>query len=260
MQFLQFDSLRDIAGLQHAISTRGAAENGDRFSSLNLAYHVGDDAARVSRNRRALADALNYDAEKLVAAQQVHGARVQIIVRDDAGRGALSWDDAMIATDALATREQNLPLMILVADCAPLLLVDERARVLAVVHAGWRGALGKVASEAVKTMCELGARSENIRAGIGPCLCEKCLEVGEEVAEEARRAMPDCENGVIEKSGEKPHLDLRALLRHDLESAAVAPRNIEAMPHCPRCDNALLFSHRAQNGVAGRFALVAWWE
>lgn len=260
MQFLRFDSLRNIASLQHAISTRGAVENGDGFSSLNLAYHVGDDAVRVSQNRRTLAAALNYDAEKLVAAQQVHGARVQIVFSENAGRGALSWNNAIIATDALATRETDLPLMILVADCAPLLLVDERARVLAVVHAGWRGALSKIASETVTTMRELGAQSEDIRAGIGPTLCANCLEVGSEVAEEARRAMPLCENGVLQNDGEKPHLDLRALLRHALKGAGIAPQNIEALPHCPRCDNALLFSHRAGNGVAGRFALVAWWE
>ena len=260
MQFLHFDSLRNIAGLQHAISTRGDMQNGDGFSSLNLAYHVGDDVVRVTGNRRALANALGYDAEKMVAAQQVHGARVQTVARDDAGYGALSWDNAIIATDALVTREKDIPLMILVADCAPLLLVDECARVLATVHAGWRGALGKIASEAVKTMCEMGAYSENIRAGIGPTLCAKCLEVGSEVAAEARCAMPRCENGVLQNAGEKPHLDLRALLRHDLESVGVSPQNIEAMPHCPRCDNALLFSHRAQNGAAGRFALVAWWE
>ena len=143
MQFLRFDSLRNIAGLRHAISTRGKVENDDGFSSFNLAYHVGDDAARVSRNRRALANTIGYDAEKLVAAQQVHGARVQVVVHEDAGRGAFSWDNAIIATDALVTYGENLPLMILVADCAPLLLVDDRARVLAVVHAGWRGAAGE---------------------------------------------------------------------------------------------------------------------
>ena len=248
---LQFPSLSDISGFRHAITTRqGGFSLGD-FAGLNLAFHVGDDAETVRRNRRVLADELGFNAENLVAAQQVHGADCAVADSSHVGRGALDWESALPATDAIITAQANLPLLILVADCAPILLVDPKNHVTAVVHAGWRGALGGVAANAVRHMETLGARVADIRAGIGPCLCARNLEVGADVA-----AM-FADKTVLEASGEKFRLDLRALIQRDLQSADVI--QIETLEICPR-DDADFFSHRGQNGKAGRFGIVAWWE
>jgi YfiH family protein len=256
-QFLSFASLRAVPGLRHAVTTRGGGCSEAEYSALNLAYHVGDDAARVTRNRRLLAAALGYDADRLVAAQQTHGAQSQIVSGDRAGRGATDGESALPATDALLTREPQLPLLILVADCAPLLLVDEKRRVLAVVHAGWRGAVAGIAAQTVARMrAEFGSDAAGIRAGIGPSLCAACFEVGAEVADAARPLAADA----VLAGNSRPHLDLRRLLQRDLEAAGVLPPHIAARPECPRCCPELLFSHRGQRGVAGRFGLVAWWE
>ncbi len=249
MQLLQFSNLSDLPNFRHAITTReGGFSQGD-FASLNLGFHVGDEAETVRRNRRALAAAMGYDAAKLIAAQQVHGAQCAVVECSHAGRGALDWDSALPATDALITAQSGVPLLILVADCAPVLLFDPDARVLAVVHAGWRGALAGVASGAVARMVQLGARAANVRAGVGPCLCARNLEVGPEVAE-----MFD-DQSVLEPRGEKYLLDLRALIRRDLEGAGVT--QIETSEICPKDDADLFFSHRGQNGKAGRFGIVA---
>lgn len=254
MKSLQFDSLTNIAGLRHAITTRDGGVSQAEYSALNLAFHVGDDAKDVVENRMRLANVLGFDASTLVAAQQVHGANSQIVTSEYSGRGALDWDCALKETDALITSEKQLPLLILVADCAPILIVDPTRGVLAVVHAGWRGAVGKIASQTIAKMsAEFGTIAEEIQVGIGPCLCAACFEIGEEVA---REVSSDCLIGGFEK----PHLDLRALITEDLLAAGVLPSRIETMSHCPRCENQLLFSHRGQNGQAGRFGLVAWWE
>ena len=250
---LQFDSLCQIPGLHHALTTREGGFSGGAFASLNLAFHVGDDAAIVRENRRALAAKFGYDAETLVAAQQVHGARCAVISSDDGGRGALDWDSALPDTDALITRESGVPLLILVADCAPILLVEPRAHVVAVVHAGWRGALAGIAGIAARQMIELGADIRQIRAGIGPCLCPENLEVGAQVA------ALFADKSALEPFGDKYRLDLRALIQRDLGGAGVAANHIETRIECPR-DDARFFSHRGQNGVAGRFGIVAWWE
>lgn len=249
MQLLQFSSFSDIPNFRHAITTRdGGFSTGD-FGSLNLGFHVGDDAETVRRNRRALAETMGYDAEKLIAAQQVHGAHCAVVDSSHAGRGALDWESALPATDAIITAQSGVPLLILVADCAPVLLFDPDARVLAVVHAGWRGALGGVAANAVAQMETLGARATDIRAGIGPCLCPHNLEVGPEVA-----AMLD-DKSVLQARGEKYLLDLRALIRRDLQNVSI--NQIEVSDICPK-DNADFFSHRGQSGRAGRFGVVAW--
>lgn len=258
MNFLQFDSLYNIPGLRHAITTRGGSCAGP-YNALNLAYHVGDDAERVTQKRKKLAEELGYEATRLVAAQQVHGANSNLVLEADAGRGAFGWNDAIPNCDALIVNEPQLPVLIQVADCAPILLVDPESRTLAVVHAGWRGAVGNVAAEAVNMIfLEHLTHYSQFKAGIGPCLCVDCFEIGPEVIEAAQKVAPEA---VIQRSDwQKPHLDLRLLIQRDLESLGVPTENIEVMPHCPRCNNDLFFSHRGQNGTAGRFGLVAWWE
>ncbi len=251
MRTLQFPSLRDIPHFRHAITTRDGGFSIGEFASLNLGFHVGDDADVVRRNRRALAEKLGYNARNLVCAQQVHGADCLVADTSHVGRGALDWESAVPATDAIITARSGLPLLILVADCTPILLVDPSAHIFAVVHAGWRGALGGVAASAARQMETLGARATDIRAGIGPCLCARNLEVGGEVAALV------ADKTVLETSGEKYLLDLRALVRRDLESVGV--RQIETLEICPQ-DDADFFSHRGQNGRAGRFGIVAWWE
>lgn len=206
----------------------------------------------MRRNRRALADELGFDAETLIAAQQVHGVQNAIVTRADAGRGALDWESALPATDAIITHQSELPLLILVADCAPILLVEPQKRIFAVVHAGWRGALGGVAARAATAMENLGANIENIRAGIGPCLCAHNLEVGSEVAAQVE------DKTVLRASGEKFLLDLRALIERDLQSVGVT--QIETLNYCPKDEGETFFSHRGQNGHAGRFGVVAWFE
>lgn len=252
MRLLQFSTLSDIPNFRHTITTRDGGFSSGEFASLNLAFHVGDDAATVRANRRALADKLGYNAKRLVAAQQVHGANCAVVTTDNAGRGALDWDSAWPATDALITRESGVPLLILVADCAPIVLVEPDARILALVHAGWRGAMAGIAGKAARQMVEMGANVDNIRAGIGPCLRAENLEVGGEVA-----ALVE-DKSALQRRGEKYLLDLRALTGHDLESAGV--RQIETRPECPKREGDTFFSHRGQNGVAGRFGIVAWWS
>lgn len=253
LSLLQFQSLQNIAGLQHAVTTRHGGISGEDFASLNLGYHVGDDAECVGENRRLLARELGYEAAHLVAAQQVHSAHSEVVDKSRRGRGAFDWNSAIEGTDALIVIEAQVPVLMLVADCAPLLIVDAENHVLAVVHAGWRGAVAGVASGVVRRMQqEFGSDAADLRVGIGPCLCVACLEIGPEVAEQAPDAVVD--------EWEKPHLDLRGLLRQDLAVAGVSSGQIEVMARCPKCESQTFFSHRGQSGSAGRCGLVAWWR
>lgn len=256
MEYLTFGSLETIPGLCHAVTTRDGGVSQGEFASLNLAFHVGDDAEAVRENRRALGLALGYDPAALVAAQQVHGVDCRIVTGVERGHGAFNGAGALADCDALVVSEPDIPVLIMVADCAPILLVDPVKKVLAAVHAGWRGAVGDIAANAVEMMVrEFGSELGDITAGIGPCLCVECLEVGEEVAAQVPGA------GVVRRADwVKPHLDLRAIIHEDIAGAGVSPGQIETMPHCPRCQNERFFSHRGQGGQAGRFGLVAWWN
>jgi len=245
-----------LPGLRHALSTRHGGASEGAFSTLNLGYHVEDDPVRVTENRRRFAAAAGYAPETLITAQQVHGARLAWVGRADRGCGALDWASAVPETDGLLTAEPGVPVAILVADCAAMLIADPVRRALALVHAGWRGALDRIASAAVRALAEAGSRPEDLRVGISPTLCPACLEVSDEigaaVAAEFGEAVIDFR--------EKPHLRIHAMLAADLAGAGVSPAQIAAHPDCTRCRTDKYFSHRGQDGRAGRLALVAWWD
>ena len=255
--FFRFSFLSQIDGLQHAITTRHNGSSTGFCDSLNLGFHVGDNANNVRENRQIVAQELGFDIAHLTCAQQTHGANCEIVTTENRGRGALDWESAIPETDALITSESETPLMILVADCAPLLFVDETNRVLAVVHAGWRGATSRIASKTVLKMAEVfGTKAEDLRVGVGPTLCVNCFQVGNEVAQIASAIASQS----LKNQGEKWYLDMRELLREDLRQVRVLDSQIETMPNCPRCETQTFFSHRGENGKTGRFALVAQWK
>ena len=208
----------------------------------------------MGRNRALWAREAGFSSVNIVGAQQVHGDYVRVVTRDDIGRGHF---EGLPACDALVTAEEDVPLLILVADCAPVLLVDPVGRACAVVHAGWRGALAGIAGKTLAVMQQhWGTEPSEVLAAIGPCLNVANLEVGEEVAAQVEAVHPPA---VVRDGWEKPHLDLRALIVADLIGRGVGEKSIEVSSLCPRERNDLFFSHRGQNGRAGRFGLVAWW-
>lgn len=260
-----FFNLCNIPGLCHAITTREGGVSGGPYESLNLGFHVGDNADDVRENRKRLAQTLGFDAKRLVCAQQTHGASSHAVGVADLGHGARDWDSAIPDCDALIVAERSIPAMILVADCAPILVVEPRARVFALIHAGWRGAVAGVLGKTLARMRdEFGADINHARVRVGPCLCVKCFEIGTEVAAQVRAATrsESLRDYAIRPSTleGKAHFDIRTFLAFEAQTYKVSASAIKASGICPRCSNDEYFSHRGQGGVAGRFGLVAWWE
>lgn len=160
----------DGLDLDALVTTRRGGVSRDAYASLNLGLHVGDDEAAVLENRRRAAAALGAAPGEAVFARQIHGRNVHVVTAADRGRGSLSTADAIPGTDALVTAEPGIALAIMVADCAPIILYDPVAHVLACVHAGWRGTLARVGEAAVAAMRRLGSRPADIVAGIGPAV------------------------------------------------------------------------------------------
>jgi YfiH family protein len=151
--------------------------------------------------------------------------------------------------DGLVTRMPGVVLAAFAADCAPILLADPEAGVVAAVHAGWRGTVAGVGRAAVAALeREYGSRPEQLRAGIGPGICGRCYEVGPEFAE--RFPMDVLAPG---KKG-KLLLDLVELNRRQLVEAGVDPKRIRALEFCTY-ESDRLFSHR-RNPDGSRFAAL----
>ncbi|WP_293677104.1 peptidoglycan editing factor PgeF [uncultured Phenylobacterium sp.] len=159
--------LLDLPGIRHAFFTRQGGVSEGVYASLNVGAGSSDDPEAVQENRRRAAAHLGGD---LVTAYQVHSASV--LVADG------PWPAGPPQADGVASRTAGAICGALAADCAPILLADPQARVVAAAHAGWKGALTGVVEAAVARMESLGADRNRIRAAIGPCIGPQSYEVG----------------------------------------------------------------------------------
>jgi YfiH family protein len=240
-------------GASVAVTTRSGGVSTGPYRSLNLGLHVGDEPASVVENRRRAAAGFGVPLDSMVFAEQVHGAAVTVVGPDDRGRGATSMDGAVAATDALVTAAPGVTLAILVADCVPIALVDAQARVLAAVHAGWRGTAAGATDAALRAMIRLGARPERTVAFLGPAVHHDLYQVGEDVV---RALCPDGpEAAVARPDGSGRWLvDVVEANRRQLVTAGLeTERIVHAGTSTADRD---YFSDRATR-PCGRFALLA---
>jgi len=182
---LTHPSLAALPGVRHAFFTRRGGVSTGVYSSLNVGRGSKDDPGAVAENRRRAAAALDVGVDALLTCYQIHSATAYVA---DA-----PWGDARHDGDAVATATPGLICGALAADCAPILLADAEARVVAAAHAGWRGALGGMAQSVVTAMEGLGARADRIVAVVGPCIGPKSYEVGLDFLQAFEAGAPESE-------------------------------------------------------------------
>ena len=244
------------SGVDVAVTTRVGGVSAPPYDTLNLALHVGDQAEHVAVNRTRAAAAFGVGLGDMVFARQVHGAKVASVGTGDRGRGTAREDDAVPGADVLVTTQSDVTLVIMVADCVPLALVDSDAGVLGVVHAGWRGTAAGVVAAALAAMDAHGARRERVRAFLGPAVPPDRYQVDDEVRDRLAGAVAgELDPGVATRDGPGHwRVDLVAANRQHLLRSGV-PR-----PHITACGATTadepFFSDRAQR-PCGRFALLA---
>ncbi len=241
-------------GVDAVVTTRECGVSTGTYRALNLGLHVGDDPESVIENRRRAASALGATLDDLVFANQVHGTLATVVGARDAGRGARHVPDAIEATDALVTAEPGPVLVTLVADCSPVLLIDPDARVIATVHAGWRGAVAGTVRAALEAMATLGARADRTSAVIGPTVSPNAYVVGPEVATAARAALGAQAEEVLWEHGDRWRFDVAGANRLQLLSAGVDAERIAASPFAS--GDGPFFSDRVAR-PCGRFGLLA---
>jgi YfiH family protein len=252
---LRWPALDRIEAVDAVVTTRHGGVSRGPYESLNLGLHVGDDPAAVVENRRRAAASLGMTLGELVFARQSHGARVAVVGDADRGRGSSADDDALDDVDGLVTTDAGVGLVVQVADCVPIVLVDPEARVLGAVHAGWRGTVARVAAAAVDVMVARGARPGRILAGIGPAIEADRYQVGDEVEAAARETFGAAADEVVrpDRTG-RWTFDLPAANRRVLSEAGLLADHIHLTGVGTSRDD--LFSDRAER-PCGRFAALA---
>lgn len=231
--------------VRRVVTSRTGGVSAPPYDSFNLGDHVGDDPAAVAANRRRLADGIGLPFERLVWMEQIHGRNVTVVDGPVAG--------AVEATDALVTDVPGLALVVVTADCVPVLLADDQAGVIAAVHAGRVGARIGIVPRVLDAMVAKGASIERIGAFLGPAASGRQYEVPAAMRADVEKHLPGSATKTVRGT---PGIDLRAGLRRQLLAAGVS--GVAQDPRCTIEDRAL-FSHR-RGAPTGRMAGVIWME
>ena len=216
---------------QLLFTARTGGVSTDEFSSLNLGDHVGDNPAAISQNREILGNLVSQSAP--VFMDQVHGDNVVEITAENR---------KLVTADAIITKVVGLPLVVLVADCIPILISG--GSVVGAVHAGRKGILNDIISKTVLAMHNLGA--SDLKANIGPAICRDCYEVDLQMYENALSQRAE-----LATSPELHCLDLVAAAKSQLQSLGVETTSVDI---CTAHDTNY-FSYR-RDGQTGRSAGV----
>ena len=229
--------------VRRVVTTRAGGASKAPYDTFNLGDHVGDDEGDVYANRKRLAAELGLADDKLAWMEQVHGRTAAIVDGSET--------HVAEATDALVTATPGVALIVLVADCVPILLADPEAGVVAAVHAGRVGARVGVVPAALEAMNKAGAATHRVEALLGPAICGDCYEVPADMAVDVEKHVP---GSACKTRKGTPGLDLRAGLWRQLADLGVGKIGLD-----PRCtfEDKTLFSYR-RDGTTGRIAGVTW--
>jgi YfiH family protein len=226
-----------LAGIapQHAFTTRAL-----RFRDETTA----DDWA-------ALGHRLQIPAERIVRVSQVHGRKVLQIDQERSPWGGTATHGVSEA-DSIVCTDPGLAIAVRVADCVPILIADKSHRVVAAVHAGWRGSCAGVASATIEAIDELGIPASDLVAAIGPSMGGCCYQVDDKVRSTFLSMTPDAVEWFTEDGPGHWKLDLWKANTDQLVSAGVPEENIHIMGVCTKHNNDQCWSYRGDGTNAGR--------
>ena len=218
----------DFPWLVQGTTTRGAP---GRELDLGL-FSGGSPESVVHKNWGRLLAVTAMTAA--VHARQVHEAEVRYHGPSRAGLRLVE------SCDGHATDQAGILLTVSVADCVPIFLVTPESRMVAVLHAGWRGAAAGILERGLELVRARAGATVGLHVHMGPSICGSCYEVGPEVFAALGQRVP---------RGPSP-IDLRRVLAGRALAAGVFPRHLTVSSHCTRCTESGLFSHRG--GDLGR--------
>jgi YfiH family protein len=290
VKWLEAPGLAAMPWLIHAFSTR-LAQDGERLSrNFDLSLPTAVKGRTLLANRDKFLQALGAADFELAALRQIHSDRIleAVAVNGQPSFRPPGFPESQAEAgecqgDALVTNQAGILVSVRTADCTPILLVDVKRRVIAAVHAGWRGTLKRIVEKTVGEMRRVfNSRPEDMVAAIGPAIQGCCYQVGPEVVSAFSGAFPNARDFIerprvpVEDAlkpappsflspyppGHEPgpeaafRLNLPAAARHQLEATGVPHQSILVSGACTACQNDWFFSFRKEGERAGRMMAV----
>lgn len=233
--YIKFSNLNEFPEVVQGVSTRS-------FGSMKML--VSDQ--KVIKNRENFARALGIDLRSVVAAENVHGAKIAVVTKEDVGRGALNYQESIQGVDGLVTKDPGVNLMITVADCLPVVCYDPILKIVGIAHAGWRGILAGVGSSLINEFKNMGSKPENLVVGIGPGICQRHFIVKNDILEKFKNIYPKA-TFVRNRDG---YVDLKVSLTEQLLKNGISKYNLEVASECTVCENYYFGSFRREGDKA----------
>ena len=243
-RMLEYGIMKPYSNISCFSTTRHGGCGEGTYASFNCTHYCGDHPEHVRQNREILCSLLPERPVELVIPRQTHTTNVRVIT-------GVPVEEELQEVDAVVTDLTGYCLCVSTADCVPVLLYDTEKKIIAAIHAGWRGTVGCIVEKALDVMkTEYGTQGENVVACIGPSISLEAFEVGDEVYAAFADAGFDMER--IARRYEKWHLDLWEANRLQLLAKGVKEENIEVAGICTynRCDD--FFSARRLGIKSGR--------
>lgn len=241
LSVFKFESFKKYKNIAHFVTTK------EGWVSGNKPRFTGDQESDYSGFRKELATSCESDTGKIVFPRQTHSDRVVVVTSENF---ANTIDD----TDALITNEPGLFICVQTADCVPIMLFDPEKKVVAAIHAGWKGTVSKIAKKTVQRMVEkFGCNPADIVAGIGPSIHMHAYEVGAEVVEAVEASFNNSPALLKPSLNEgRAFLDLWEANQTVLIESGIQEENIEVMGLCSFEQADLFFSARRDGADTGR--------
>ncbi len=208
------------------------------YNTLNLALRVGDSGKDVLENRQLLAEKLTIKPSNFAWMNQVHSDKIVPVIKSG----------EVLKTDGLITTQPELALMVLVADCIPILFYDPKQKIIAVAHAGREGSFLNIAGKMIlKLQKEYNSNPQNIKVYLGPSIQKECYRVDQKIIKRFKKQW-----------GEKyiynnTNLDLPLLNQDQLLKTGIKKENIFVSKICNHCNQNYFSYRRAENNRTGRF-------
>ncbi len=236
----------------HLFTTRLGGVSEGCFASMNLTTATGDSAANVAENLRRLLPAVSGGQSRVCHTHQVHGDVILPVTEANAAGFAADPPDC----DGLMTDEAGLLLVGKFADCVPVLLCDTARRVCAVVHAGWRGTVQRIAEKAVLAMeSRFGTRPCDCIAAVGPSIGPCCFLTHDDVADAARARLGALAEPYLAPAPDgRTHVDLKQINAALLSGCGVGA--VYVCGDCTCCHPDKYFSHRRDGLLRGSLAAL----
>lgn len=253
---LLFNLFANEEGIAHFSSTRQGGVSKGAYASLNTGNFSDDSPLNIHENRKIIARMFYKSMDDFVIPHQTHGTNVLTINQDFLSLDHASAIETLYGVDAVITDEEGIFLCVTTADCVPVLLYDKKQGVVAAIHAGWKGTVGRIVEKCIQAMRrDYGSLPKDILTGIGPAISQSRYEVGDEVVGQFVSNGFDLSDDMVcyrNKATTKCHINLKEVNRRELIRLGVPEAQIEVCDLCTYENQEYFFSARRQSIHSGR--------